>query len=181
MFDKPTYKPHEDSEGVDRIEIDTVPRFKTSGMSGDGWRVSTRIRFYRKGVQVFERGFNRLRDAVAFLPWVLHVEAIENSEVPALFGAKPEECFQPGCSEPSVNEYRLKQEWSPQGEGPLPKKGWEVRRAFCMKHSHRGDAAFEDSDENYELVKGPGHKTLAPKDISPSVFGGMIDMSGDIK
>ncbi|KKL50531.1 hypothetical protein LCGC14_2304540, partial [marine sediment metagenome] len=38
-----------DDEGVDQIVIDTVPRYKMSGLSGDEWRVSGRVRFFRNG------------------------------------------------------------------------------------------------------------------------------------
>lgn len=35
------YKRHPDFETYDRITIDTVERYKTSGLSGDEWRFSS--------------------------------------------------------------------------------------------------------------------------------------------
>jgi hypothetical protein len=164
------HRPHSDAEGVDEIRMKVVPRFKTSGLSGDEWRVSTLVEFFRKGVKVYERSFHRLSDAAKFLPWILHVEMIEGVDAPieGLFRAEAEECHQPGCAETSVNLYRLKEVYSPQGEGPLPKHGkFEYRRSFCAKHSHRGDCGLEDADENYELIGGDGGKVIAPEDVSP--------------
>ena len=43
------FKPIADDEGPDRITIDPVPRYKTSGLSGDEWRMSYVVRFYRRG------------------------------------------------------------------------------------------------------------------------------------
>ncbi len=170
-------KPHPDSEAVDEIKMKMVPRFKTSDMSGDEWRVSCLIEFFRKGKKVYERSFHSIENAAKFLPWVLDVEMIEGQDAPSpgLFSADLKECFQTGCSEPSTNVYRLKQIYSDDGDGPLPDNGFEHRRAFCQKHSHRGNSDMEDSDANYELVEGTGEKVIAPEDVSPSAFGGTID------
>lgn len=173
-------RPHKDSEGVDEITIKQTPRFKTSGLSGDEWRTSALITMKRKGVVVYERTVHTMELAASFLSWLLRVEATENSKVPALFGSKLEECFQPGCPERSVNVYRLKETYSDRGEGPLPKDdGVEYRRAFCEAHSHRGDASFEDSDQNYELVEGEGGKVIRPDDVSPAAFGGVFEIDRD--
>jgi hypothetical protein len=63
-------KLHHDDEGVDRIEIDIVPRFKTSDLSGDQWRVSARLRAYRKGELVGEQSYHNMETAVCFL-WAI--------------------------------------------------------------------------------------------------------------
>lgn len=171
-------KRHRDDEGFDRITIEVVPRFKTSGLSGDEWRVSSVIRFYRKGVQVFERGFSSMENAVRFLPWVEAVEAKEQNSAWPIKGDELK-CFQPGCAELATVEYQLKKEYSDQGEGPLPAdKTWKMRRRFCKAHAHRGDCGLEDADENYEIIKG-GESSLkdVPQDrISPSAFGGVVEL-----
>ena len=173
-------RPHKDAEGIDEITIKQTPRFKTSELSGDEWRTSALIVMKRKGVVVYERPVHTMEDAASFLSWIFRVEAMENSKVPGLFGAKVTECFQSGCSDPSKNVYRLKEIYSSQGEGPLPKtEGFEYRRAFCEAHSHRGDSSFEDSDDNYELIKGEGGKVLRPDDISPAKFAGTIEIDPD--
>jgi hypothetical protein len=38
-----------DAQAFDEIRIITVPRYKTSGLSGDEWRISATIQFYRNG------------------------------------------------------------------------------------------------------------------------------------
>ncbi len=69
-FNKPHFKLHPDDQGVDRIEIDVVPRFKTSGLSGDEWRVSGRILMFRKGELVGERSMSNVESCVNALPWL---------------------------------------------------------------------------------------------------------------
>lgn len=173
------YKAHPDWEGIDEIRIRVVPRFKTSRMSGDGWRVSAVAEFFRKGKKIHEASYRNIDAAAKFLSVELCTDLIyENTDEKGIFRADPEECGQPGCLEASVNHYRLKEEFSDRGEGPLPPSNtFEYRRAFCMKHSVRGDCGLEDADRNYELVQGPGHKTLDPEDVSPSAFGGVINLS----
>ena len=172
------YKAHRDWEGVDEITIKQVPRFKTSGLSGDEWRVSSVITFKRRGEVIYERGFHKMEDAAKFLPWVLDVELLEHSTFKhGIFGHFEEECAQPGCDKPSANHYRLKKEYASPGGEELPQSTvFEHRRAFCERHSVRGDCGLEDADCNYELVKGAGHKTLPPGDISPSAFGGIVEV-----
>jgi len=65
---KPSYKRHEDDDWIDEIKIVTVPRYKTSGMSGDEWRFSARVQLWRKGHLMFERSFSKLHYAIDFLP-----------------------------------------------------------------------------------------------------------------
>lgn len=43
-------KPHRCCEGVDRIDIECVERWKESGLSGDEWRFSYVARAYFKGL-----------------------------------------------------------------------------------------------------------------------------------
>lgn len=169
--------PPPNAEGVDEIRMKVVPRFKTSDLSGDEWRVSTLIEFFRKGVKVFERSFHSMENAAKFLPWVLGVELVEGPDAPkeGIFRADADECHQAGCPEKAVNIYRLKKTFSDQGEELLPDHLFEYRRSFCQKHSHRGDCGREDSDRNYELVEGEGGKVIDPEDVSPSGFGGVVD------
>ena len=170
------YRPHKDDEGVDEITIKLAPRFKTSGLSGDEWRVSAVIVFKRKGIVIYERPVHRMRDAAKYLPWLMEVEMPDKTEFKrGLYGHYPDECAQPGCDKPAVNHYRIKHLFSDQGDGPLPREAsWEDRRAFCEGHSLRGDCGLEDADANYELIQGAGHKTIDPDKVSPSGFGGVI-------
>lgn len=72
ISDKPTYKRHEDDDWIDEVRITTVPRYKTSGMSGDEWRFSACVQLWRKGHLMFERSFSKLHYAIDFLPAIQH-------------------------------------------------------------------------------------------------------------
>jgi hypothetical protein len=153
--DKPTYKRHDDDEWYDEIRISVRPRYKTSGLSGDEWRVSAKIEIFRKGVLLKERSFSKMHYAADFLPAVLHEMADEGfTGDHAQFERL---CFQAGCKEEGVVEYRLIDEFYPAYGDKMPKREWrqDVRRRFCERHALRGDCGLEDSDRNYELVSAP--------------------------
>lgn len=150
LGDTASYKPHPDDEGVDRIEIVAVPRYKTSGLSGDEWRMSAVVRFYRKGKLVGERGFSKMEYAAAYVPSLM-ASVSEWCDGP-LWGLNASQCHQFSCAEPATNVVRLKAEYSARGEGPLPKGSFEQRRAFCDTHKTRGDCGLEDADINHEVV-----------------------------
>jgi len=158
-----SHRRHEDDEYIDEIRIDLVPRFKTSEMSGDEWRVSARIRFFRKGHEVWSRGFGKLSTAVNALPWFF-VVAGEGSDFKML-GREQELalCQQPGCSEPSVKRYRFKKVRDCPQSGKMyePGPSFEYVTAFCQRHAHRGDCGLEDADDNYEVLSG-GNSHAAP-------------------
>ena len=151
------YKRHEDDEVYDRITIEIVPRYKTSGLSGNEWRISVLVKLYRKGSLIAERSWNKLQWALACLPaWIAEVgdQGFGGKE----FNHKADEqkCAQPGCSEPGSIEYRLKGQYCQVAphDGPHQPK-FDLRRRFCQRHAIRGDAGFEDSDQNYEQLSGP--------------------------
>lgn len=155
MSNNNTFKRHDDDEWYDEIRISVVPRYKTSGLSGDEWRVSAKLEVFRKGVLLKERSFSKMHYAADFLPAVLHEMADEG------FAGSHEPferlCFQPGCKEEGTVEYRLRDEFYPTYGDKMPKREWrgDVRRRFCERHALRGDCGLEDSDRNYELVFAP--------------------------
>ena len=177
----PYYKRHADDEWFDEIRIELVPRYKTSGLSGDEWRVSAVITMLRKGHVQIEKTVSDMAAATAFLPG-LFIErgfpagADEGTEKPDM----PVWCGQPGCPNRATSIYRIKKQYSKHGEEIVDPLGdlREVRRAFCGRHLQRGDCGLEDSDMNYAIVSGPGpDKTkMLPSDESPSVFGGFVDV-----
>lgn len=148
-------KSHPDCEGFDRIEIDCVERWKSSVMSGDEWRFSYRVRAYFKGAVVLEYSRNRMREAVAHLPF--EIDRMRDDGAAKEWQNKRESCCdQPGCSREPTRWLRLKEEFSSQGEGPLPHcEGIEHYRKFCEKHRRRGDCGREDADINYEEIAKP--------------------------
>jgi len=147
---------HHDDESYDEIRIRVIPRFKTSGMSGDEWRVSAVTEFLRKGEVIYTETTGKMEWAAAKLPGLF---LVVGERLPAeLFRVGDDKCAQPGCSEPFVSEYRLKSRGCSRcgGRDDSPYPGWDQRIRFCQKHLHRGDSDLTDNDENYEVVSGPG-------------------------
>ena len=52
LFDKPSRALKPDAQAFDEVRIVTVPRYKRSDLSGDEWRISAEIQFYRNGVLI---------------------------------------------------------------------------------------------------------------------------------
>lgn len=153
---------HRDDEWFDEIRIITLPRYKTSELSGDEWRISGQIQFYRKGKLLYQKGYLNLETAIMFLgsEWTKAREQSVDDPMNEL-------CFQPGCSEPFIAEYRLKAEYDKSGNKSVS-KFTEWRRRFCSRHLRRGDCGLEDADANYEIVSGAGPEdsTMPEEDVS---------------
>lgn len=153
MKDYISYMRHHDDEFYDEVTIRTEMRYKTSGMSGDEWRVGAVLQLKRKGEVIWEKFFTTVKTAVAALPWFfitasegeIDLEALKRSDL---------KCAQPGCSNEPTTVYRLKKKYSNDGVASDP--AFETRIRFCQKHVKRGDCGLEDSDQNYELVSGEG-------------------------
>lgn len=149
---KPFFSRVHDDEYVDEVRFTTKPRFKTSGLSGDQWRVSVHMEFLRKGHVVFERSFHTMRDAAAAFPWYNQI-ACETEEWKHL----PDDvdhrlCAQPGCPKPAVHFFQVKKKAC--REGHVTDSVWDdERRGFCREHKHRGDQGLEDCDSNYVPVE----------------------------
>lgn len=165
---------HDDDEWYDEVSITTVPRYKTSGLSGDEWRVSALVQFKRKGIVVHEEGYTALQYAVAFLnaDWIRSLEQGIGDDTPF-----KHLCMQPGCDQPATTVYRLKQVYCNEGHGGDP--GFPMYRQFCLRHSRRGDCGLEDSDTNYEVISGHGPKDYWEHQESPAAFGGIVVLDGD--
>lgn len=147
-------KAHRECEGIDRIEIECVERWKESELSGDEWRFSYVVRAYYKGVVVLECRRNRMGDAVAHLSFEIDRMRDDGAAAAAWQRQKESCCDQPGCSREPTWWMQLKEEYSRQGEGPLPSTGGIGHyRKFCERHKRRGDCAMEDSDGNYEAIE----------------------------
>lgn len=164
------YTSHPRDEFFDRAEIVVVPRYKTSDLSGDEWRISAILRLYRKGSVVHERSFGTFETACNYLPSEI-VRARENG-TPEGFDHKADEqkCFQPSCPRPGTTEVRLKERFSAQGERLDASEGiraFEYRRRFCAEHATRGDCGREDSDANYEVV-APSVQPASPEPKLPT-------------
>lgn len=111
------------------------------------------VDFMRKGLVSYransEVGIDNILDCAGHLPWAL----VTANDQP--LGLGPQEktwntlCFQPGCAEPAVSVYGIKE---PGGEVS------DLRRVrkFCPLHLNRGDQSLDDSNSAYEVLEGPG-------------------------
>ena len=168
---------HQDDERGDYIVIFPMPRYKSSGLSGDEWRVSAKVHFGYKGHIIYERSFGKMEWAVNALPYLL----MTFREEPGTSTTKPEyhPCDQVGCKEPASVFYRMKATYDDLGHRSeiltLDKEGY--LRGFCSRHSTRGDCGLDDADENYELVGSADDIQPPPAgDIKHSAFGGFINL-----
>lgn len=180
MKKRECHRRHRDWECFDHISLDIVPRYKTSGLSGDEWRFAVHASFWFKGEKLFTRTFRDMQTAVQCLGGVL---AETTSPIPKRVIELEHEgrCDQPGCAEPSVSKYRFKRIFGRQGEDLADS---EMAHAsyfaqFCARHLRRGDCGREDADENYEVISGPGPDDSTNLVESPAIFGGYI--SPDLK
>lgn len=168
-----SYRSLKGDEFVDEIIIKQVPRYKTSDMSGDEWRTSAQVILKRKGLTVFSRGFATMSAATAFLPGMF-IEVTEMIPDDFYFrwnnGPRKTECMQPGCSHIATHEFRLKAHYTNDATKIEIDDEEEHRWRFCAVHSRRGDAAYEDSDENIVLITGDPAKIgqIPADDISPA-------------
>jgi len=161
-----------DAQGFDEIQIKTVPRYKTSGLSGDEWRISAEIKFLRKGKVIHEAYNHNIENAIHML-YAHYAQAHDEGKM--FFAGEGDFCDQEGCSEKATVVYRLKKKYCKEyGHEPTVYKPEESPiRMFCERHSKRGDCGLDDSDANYELLEGFVSEPNE-KDVKPAVFGGTI-------
>lgn len=138
-----------DAQGFDEVRIVTVPRFKESELSGDEWRISAAIEFYRKGRCVHRIGWgSKVENAVHGLGYHF---LCAHDDGKAFFAGEEDYCDQEGCANHATVTYRLKKGFTRDGtERELSRDG--EYRMFCDRHKHRGDCGLEDADNNYEIV-----------------------------
>jgi hypothetical protein len=149
-----------DAQAFDEVRIITVPRYKTSGLSGDEWRISARIEFLRKGKKVHESVYRNIEMACTFLVSEYH-RAIDDGK--AYFAGEGDICDQEGCAEPATVTYRVLAEFCRDHPHEHKRELTDtvVVRKFCARHSRRGDASFDDADSNYRLIEGSIENPLA--------------------
>ena len=166
------HRPLQDEAWYDEVRIVTVPRFKTSGMSGDEWRTSAVAQFLRKGEVVASERFSDVKAAAAWLPWG-SVSALETADFPDVEYF----CAQPPCRELSDTFYRVKTLYN--RDGSKAEHQYPCWRGFCARHSERADSNMEDRAGNYEWFAGdtPSRGAKDGPDASPSSFGGVIDLT----
>lgn len=170
------YATKPDAQGFDEVRIITVPRFKTSGLSGDEWRISGSCQLLRKGKVIHEFRMANVENCAKALPY--HIMTAGDEGKFYFGGGEDGKCDQEGCSESATVIYRVKRHYCnhPHEHEPLEKSREEFR-GFCGRHAKRGNSSFSDSDDNYELVSGGSSVHPDPDDERPAQFGGVINLS----
>jgi hypothetical protein len=168
-----------DSQGFDEVRITTVPRFKSSYLSGGQWRISGKVELMRKGRVVHEEYMGNVENCVKALSWFWMRAGDEGK---AFYGGGENgTCDQEGCAEQATVFYRVKTKYCRTDPHNHPKKELDDElniRQFCERHSKRGDSDFDDMDENYELIDGTIVKPRE-EDIKKSVLGGVVSLDSD--
>jgi len=153
MNDKLSYAVRPDANGFDEIRIETVPRYKQSGLSGDEWRISMVTKFYRKGVVVHETHSGSSIEAAAGLLYGRLIEAQDNGL--GYFAGDGIHCDQEGCHKKATHLFKIKKRYCVGGGncGQEKKTYGDQYRCFCDTHKRRGNSDLEDNDDNYEFIK----------------------------
>lgn len=144
-----TIKP--DAQPFDRIELVTIPRWKTSGLSGDEWRISVEARFYRNGKLVHQTSCGSNMDYAVQLLNFEYLRACDNGL--GFYAGEGDYCDQEGCSEEAIVIYRKKFDYCREGHKTEISVGPKIRK-FCGEHRERGDCGLDDANRNYEIEKG---------------------------
>ena len=165
----PWFRRLADDGYVDDIHLRTVPRFKTSELSGDEWRVHVRVEFRRKGVLVGYEDYRHIAEALAHLaryagwgkgiaPASLRMgdkEPDHVADAERMRHTDEDFCAQPGCAEPWTVEYRMSStgcECCGETTDIATTEWKDYRRRFCDRHAMRGDADLDDADRNYVRI-----------------------------
>lgn len=138
-----TTKP--DAQAFDEVRFITIPRYKTSGLSGDEWRISIAVQFYRNGELKHESGGYRNMETAMGFAYADYCRAV--GEGNACFAGEGDFCDQEGCKEKATTKCALKFRWCRDGHKSEPTNS--DYRLFCDKHSTRGDCGLDDADDNY--------------------------------
>lgn len=175
-WDKPMW--HErlhDWETFDKITMEVVPRYKTSGMSGDEWRFGTVIKLWFKGHVVHEDFRTSMEAAIRYLPVIVGEAACPISTEHVQLDEQ--HCDNPGCGNPWVARYVMKRRTAANGLYLADEEMVKPRyRKFCKQHLRRGDCSREDADDNYIPLDGIGPDDAGLVIESPSAFGGAVQI-----
>lgn len=135
-------------ESFDEVRLRVVPRFKTSGLSGDEWRTSVLVEFSFKGEVVHSFGARDMASAILLLgqKWIEAQEPIPNRVIEV----ERERCDQPGCPDFATVQMEVVRLAADDGSWlDAKERHGTPYRQFCDRHANRGDCSREDRDENY--------------------------------
>lgn len=141
------YRPN--AQAFDEIRLKTVPRYKTSEMSGDEWRISIVAQFFRNGKLMHEEWAGHNMEAA--IPNLNIAFNKATGEGKACYGGEADYCDQEGCINKATHLYKKKKNWCSGCGGSRDVSGEETRK-FCDRHKTRGDCGLDDADANYEDI-----------------------------
>ncbi len=140
---------HPDAERFDRVTVETVERWKESELSGDEWRFSYVVTFWRHGQAVATISAGSVEDAL--LQAAAKFRTVKTDD--GWMGDLSEVCCHPGCDQPWTILYHPIHAYAKGGE-QLVRDPYEGHvRGFCERHKHRGDCALDDAMHNYVEVE----------------------------
>lgn len=151
-----------DYQAFDEVRITTVPRFKTSELSGDEWRISAVVQFIKKGIVVGEKSFDKVDTAIKLLT-MMRVQWAEigkgNIEGSRQEIDKVQFCDQEGCNEKATVFYEMiHRDCSHCGSRKMVSDSQYLGipyAQFCERHKYRGDSDLQDNNDNYKEINNP--------------------------
>ena len=158
----------------DEVRLTTVPRYKTSELSGDEWRHSARVELMYKENVLYARSFTDMKYATAWLAWGVLDDDVSHEALKVYHALPKDYCDQPGCASKYDVKYQVKVCYHPDGSTMARQPSKPKTQQFCKRHAERGNCSREDNDDNYLLIEGTGPDGVDPKDERPSVFGGVL-------
>lgn len=162
-------------EVIDEVRMRIVPRYKTSGMSGDEWRHHVEIELLFKGELIASHTTHDMQAAVLDLghAW-LHVDGCGIPD--KVIEVERTKCDQPSCKNDAIARLVIKRHTATDGQwlDASAYGGHRWYRQFCSVHVRRGDCSREDSDDNYEPIDGIGPEGSTNTQESPASFGGFV-------
>ena len=143
-----------DYQAFDEVYITTIPRLKQSGLSGDEWRISARVKLIRKGRLIAEKHFRNVDTAIRYLDYVANVAVAESGACALNHPDYKDLCDQEGCQQKATVFYKMKSDYCNEGH---PKQPFAdvIYRQFCERHKYRGDCSRDDCDDNYIPIEDP--------------------------
>lgn len=143
--------------GFDEIRIKTSIRWKESELSGDEFRTSMTIEFLRKGRVVHQSGAGTM-DSALLMIGAAYVNALDAGK--GYFAGEGHFCDQFGCCNKATKGFWLMVEYDRMGRKQEIHPDTPQYRMFCDRHSHRGNCALEDSDDNMRPMTPTEFKDL---------------------
>ena len=142
---------HNHAERFDAVTVDTVERWKESELSGDEWRFSYLVKFWRRGEVMTQVGAGSVEEACLVAAYQYSHTDLEGAPGGYL-GDISDLCAQPACPDPWTILLHPVNRYNRQGTLIGPYYEDDVR-GFCDRHRHRGDCGLDDNDRNYTVVR----------------------------